>query len=100
MMAAGCSKRKTSRQRPVKSAQRNAVPPQRTSAAGPFASAASPRKQPKRIALTKVEEPAREGGLPDEAPTEMGAGASWTRTAAQTMATVSIAENGMSITAS
>src|SRR5216684_1184313 len=46
--AAGWKRRKASRQRLVKSAQKKMVPPERMMAAGPLASTAKPRKKPKR----------------------------------------------------
>src|ERR1700741_5001449 len=46
--AAGCRRRKASRQRLVKSAQKKTAPPQRIVAAGPFARTARPRKKPKK----------------------------------------------------
>src|SRR5271165_3966466 len=47
-IAAGCSRRKASRQRLVKMAQKKIAPPLRRIAAGPLASTARPRKKPKR----------------------------------------------------
>src|SRR5258708_39949623 len=47
--AAGWKRRKASRQRLVKSAQKKMAPPERIMAAGPFARTARPRKKPKRM---------------------------------------------------
>src|SRR5260370_39435182 len=48
-MAEGCKRRKASRQRLVKSAQKKTAPPERMMAAGPLASTARPRKKPNKI---------------------------------------------------
>src|ERR1700687_356658 len=47
-IAKGCKQRKASRQRLVKSAQKNMAPPERMMAAGPLARTASPRKKPSK----------------------------------------------------
>src|SRR5258708_29006717 len=48
-MAEGCKRRKASRQRLVKSAQKKTAPPERMMAAGPLASTARPRKKPNKM---------------------------------------------------
>src|SRR6267143_4788068 len=55
-IAAGRKRRRASRQRLAKSAQKNTAAPQRMMPAGPFASTARPRKKPKRREVKEVEE--------------------------------------------
>src|SRR5258708_34620791 len=52
-MAEGCKRRKASRQRLVKTAQKKTAPPERMVAAGPLASTARPRKKPDRISASQ-----------------------------------------------
>src|SRR5208282_1025291 len=51
--AAGWKRRKASRQRLVKRAQKKTAPPARMMAAGPLARTARPRKKPKRIGASQ-----------------------------------------------
>src|SRR6266478_134068 len=88
--AAGRKRRKVSRQRLVKSAQKKMAPPERMIAAGPLARTARPRKKPKRIKASQ--------GVWGR----MGVFSLRVRprtTAAQTMAVVSMALKGMSVAA-
>src|SRR5713101_6346250 len=88
--AAGWKRRKASRQRLVKSAQKKMAPPERMMAAGPLARTARPRKKPKRMRASQgVRERIGVFSLRARPRT----------TAAQTMATVSIALKGMSVAA-
>src|SRR6266852_8753360 len=111
-IAAGWRRRRASRQRLVKSAQRKTAPPQRIMAAGPLARTARARKRPKRREVKEVEEVKDDGAVAGasvglaavaslgesggEPPHSKG---SLSRTAAQTMAMVSMALKGMSVAA-
>src|SRR5260370_33102116 len=88
--AAGWKRRKASRQRLVKSAQKKIAPPERMMAAGPLARTARPRKKPKR---TRASEGAR--GRIGVCSLRMRP----RTTAAQTMAVGSLALKGMSVEA-
>src|SRR5260370_3279006 len=88
--AAGWKRRKASRQRLVKSAQKKMAPPERMMAAGPLARTARPRKKPKRMRASQ--------GVRGR----IGVCSLRLRprtSAAQTMAMVSIAQKGMSLAA-
>src|SRR5712692_8860534 len=111
-IAAGWRRRRASRQRLVKRAQRKTAPPQRIMAAGPLARTARARKRPKRREVKEVEEVKDDGAVAGasvglaavaslgesggEPPHSKG---SLSRTAAQTMAMVSMALKGMSVAA-
>src|SRR5437879_9144739 len=89
-IAEGCKRRKASRQRLVKSAQKKTAPPERMMAAGPLASPARPRKKPNKMSASQ--------GVRGR----MGVFSLRVRpktTAAQTMAIVSMALKGMSVAA-
>src|SRR6266481_3028941 len=89
-IAEGCKRRKASRQRLVKSAQKKTVPPERMMAAGPFARTERPRKKPKRMRASQGVR-GRIGVFSLRARPRA--------TAAQTMAMLSIALKGMSVAA-
>src|SRR6266852_1858018 len=112
--AVGWRRRKASRQRLVKSAQKKTAPPQRMMAAGPFARTARPRKKPKRREGRKVEEVKdEEFGAVAGVPADLVAAASLdesggkpphskgrrSRTATQTIDIVNMALKGMSVAA-
>src|SRR3984957_18458705 len=89
-IATGCNRRNASRQRFVNIAQKKIAPPHRIIAAGPLASTAKPKKSPKEIKPSH--------GVRGK----MGVLSFWIsrrQTAAQTMATVIIAANGISVAA-
>src|SRR5712692_4165069 len=112
-IAAGWRRRRASRQRLVKSAQRKTAPPQRIMAAGPLARTARARKRPKRREVKEVEEVKEIKDDGEVAGASVGLAAvaslgerepphskgSLSRTAAQTMAMVSMALKGMSVAA-
>src|SRR5713226_8209606 len=114
-IAAGWRRRRASRQRLVKSAQRKTAPPQRIMAGGPLARTARARKRPKRREVKEVEEvkEIKDDGAVAGASVGLAAVASLgksggepphskgslSRTAAQTMAMVSMALKGMSVAA-
>src|SRR6266404_5149906 len=113
-------RRRISRGRLVKIAQRMTAPPQRIIAAGPLARTARPREKPKRREIKEVEEVNEvkevrggEAGVVARLPVDSVAAASLgesggkpphskgsrRRTAAQTMAIVNMALKGMSVAA-
>src|SRR6266478_9431822 len=90
-IAAGWSRRKASRQRFVKIAQKKTAPPDKIMAAGPFARTARPRKQPKSISASHGVR-GRIGVFSVVVTIPIA-------TAAQTIAAVSMPANGMSVAA-
>src|SRR5258708_29324437 len=88
--AAGWKRRKASRQRLVKSAQKKMAPPERIMAAGPLARTARPRKNPKRMRASQGV-CGRTGVFSLRVRPRT--------TVAHTMAMVSMAVNGMSVAA-
>src|SRR5258707_15743350 len=87
-MAAGCRRRKASRQLLVKSPQKKTAPPERMMAAGPLARTARPRKKPNRMSASQ--------GVRGRI------GVFWLRvsprtTAAQTLAIVGMGLKGLSV---
>src|SRR5215831_4209500 len=91
--APGRRRRKASRQRSVKRAQKKTAPPQRIIPAGPLARTPRPRKTPKRTEVRDVDEVKDE-----ERPTGLGATIPMI-IAAKTIAMVSMAEKGISVAA-
>src|SRR6267143_5078513 len=87
-IAKGLERRKVSRQRFVKSAQKKMAPPERMMAAGPLARTARPRKKPKKIRASQCV-----CGMTGEFSFRV----SPRTTAAQTIAIVSIPLKGMTV---